>query len=132
VLLVPIIYGSTELIVEIIIYEETKKRPNFWLMVKVDQETLFTKLLPCICPGEYVALVGARLDGAEMLLCGLATHFVPSNKLLLLEESLKKIDTSNTLSVCRIIDQFAEQPSLKENTSLNRLEIIKMFFQKDS
>ena len=48
-------------------------------MAKVDQETLFTKLLPCVCPGEYVALVGARLDGAEMLLCGLATHFVPSN-----------------------------------------------------
>jgi len=80
--------------------------------------------------GEYVALVGARLDGAEMLLCGLATHFVPSNKLLLLEESLKKIDTSNTLSVCRIIDQFAEQPSLKENTSLNRLEIINKCFSK--
>ena len=49
-------------------------------MAKVDQETLLTKLLlPCVCPGEYVALVGARLDGAEMLLCGLATHFVPSN-----------------------------------------------------
>ena len=78
-LLVPIIYGSTELIVEIIIYEETKKRPNFWLMVKVDQETLFTKLLPCVCPGEYVALVGARLDGAEMVMCGLATHFLQSN-----------------------------------------------------
>ncbi|XP_008670923.1 probable 3-hydroxyisobutyryl-CoA hydrolase 3 isoform X2 [Zea mays] len=30
--------------------------------------------------GEYVALTGARLDGAEMLACGLATHFVPSNE----------------------------------------------------
>lgn len=28
--------------------------------------------------GEYVGLTGARLDGAEMLACGLATHFVPS------------------------------------------------------
>ena len=37
------------------------------------------KLLPCICPGEYVALDGARFDGAEMLACGLATHFVRSN-----------------------------------------------------
>ncbi|KAJ0736853.1 putative 3-hydroxyisobutyryl-CoA hydrolase [Helianthus annuus] len=27
--------------------------------------------------GEYVGLTGARLDGAEMLACGLATHFVP-------------------------------------------------------
>ncbi|CAI8589463.1 unnamed protein product [Vicia faba] len=31
--------------------------------------------------GEYVGLTGARLDGAEMLACGLATHFVPSSKL---------------------------------------------------
>ena len=28
--------------------------------------------------GEYVGLTGARLDGVEMLACGLATHFVPS------------------------------------------------------
>jgi hypothetical protein len=48
-------------------------------MTKAAQETLLTKLLPCLCPGEYVALVGARLDGAEMLKCGLATHFLRSN-----------------------------------------------------
>lgn len=28
--------------------------------------------------GEYVGLTGARLDGAEMLACGLVTHFVSS------------------------------------------------------
>ncbi|XP_070006922.1 3-hydroxyisobutyryl-CoA hydrolase 1-like isoform X2 [Nicotiana tabacum] len=28
--------------------------------------------------GEYAGLTGARLDGAEMLACGLATHFVSS------------------------------------------------------
>jgi hypothetical protein len=48
----------------------------------------------------------------------------------LLEESLKKVDTSETLAVRRIIDQFAEQPSLKENSSLNRLEIINKCFSK--
>ena len=47
------------------------------------------------------------------------THFV-SQRLLLLEESLKKVDTSNTFAVCSTIDQFAQQPSLKENSSLNR------------
>ena len=31
--------------------------------------------------GEYVGLTGARLDGAEMLACGLATHFVQSEVL---------------------------------------------------
>lgn len=29
--------------------------------------------------GEYLGLTGARLDGAEMLVCGLATHFVFSS-----------------------------------------------------
>ncbi|CAL4983665.1 unnamed protein product [Urochloa decumbens] len=80
--------------------------------------------------GEYVALAGARLDGAEMLACGLATHFVHSNRLVLLEESLKKVNTSNTFAVCAIIDEFAQQPSLKENSSLNRLDIINKCFSK--
>ncbi|KAH9621535.1 hypothetical protein KSS87_005862 [Heliosperma pusillum] len=30
--------------------------------------------------GEYVGLTGARLDGPEMLACGLATHYVPSTE----------------------------------------------------
>ncbi|ONM56344.1 3-hydroxyisobutyryl-CoA hydrolase 1 [Zea mays] len=98
--------------------------------------------------GEYVGLAGARLDGGEMLACGLATHFVQSNvgcvcaslitpskysvpqSLLSLEESLKKVDTSNAFAVCGIIDQFAQQPSLKESSSLNRLEIINKCFSK--
>ncbi|KAF8673187.1 hypothetical protein HU200_048737 [Digitaria exilis] len=80
--------------------------------------------------GEYVALCGARLDGAEMFACGLATHFVQSNKMPLLEESLKKLDTSNTFAVCSVIDQFAQQPSVKGNSSLNRMEIINNCFSK--
>lgn len=31
-----------------------------------------------IFAGEYLGLTGARLDGAEMIACGLATHFVLS------------------------------------------------------
>ncbi|KAK9120704.1 hypothetical protein Syun_018321 [Stephania yunnanensis] len=30
------------------------------------------------CFGEYLGLTGARINGAEMLACCLATHFVPS------------------------------------------------------
>jgi hypothetical protein len=48
-------------------------------MAKVALRILFAKQLSCLCPGEYVALAGARLDGAEMLACDLATHFVRSN-----------------------------------------------------
>ncbi|KAF3558273.1 hypothetical protein F2Q69_00016900 [Brassica cretica] len=35
--------------------------------------------------GEYAGLTGARLDGAEMLACGLATHFVPSTEQIFAE-----------------------------------------------
>ncbi|CAN6372716.1 unnamed protein product [Urochloa humidicola] len=80
--------------------------------------------------GEYVALAGARLDGAEMLACGLATHFVQSNRLLLLEESLRMVNTSNTFVVCGVINQFSEQPTLKENSSLKRMELINKCFSQ--
>ena len=33
--------------------------------------------------GEYLGLTGSRLDGAELLSIGLATHFVPSEVTLL-------------------------------------------------
>ncbi|KAL3615449.1 hypothetical protein CASFOL_041110 [Castilleja foliolosa] len=44
--------------------------------------------------GEYVGLTGTSLDGAEMLACGLATHFVPSERLSMLEEALVKADST--------------------------------------
>ncbi|KAM0854322.1 hypothetical protein ACQ4PT_050482 [Festuca glaucescens] len=80
--------------------------------------------------GEYVGLTGARLDGAEMLACGLATHFVHLNRMSLLEESLKKVDTSGPFAICGIIDQFSQQPSLKGSSALNRLEIVNKCFSK--
>ncbi|WVZ49041.1 hypothetical protein U9M48_000423, partial [Paspalum notatum var. saurae] len=80
--------------------------------------------------GEYLALSGARMDGAEMLAYGLATHFVQSKRLPMLEESLKKMDTSNSFVVCGIIDQFAQQPSVKVNSSLNRFKFINKCFSK--
>ncbi|KAJ0514789.1 putative 3-hydroxyisobutyryl-CoA hydrolase [Helianthus annuus] len=35
--------------------------------------------------GEYVGLTGARLNGAEMLVFGLGTHFVPSKVFVLVQ-----------------------------------------------
>uniref|UniRef100_A0A0D3HGV2 3-hydroxyisobutyryl-CoA hydrolase n=1 Tax=Oryza barthii TaxID=65489 RepID=A0A0D3HGV2_9ORYZ len=59
--------------------------------------------------GEYVGLTG---------------------RLALLEESLKKVDTSDPFAICGIIDQYSQQPSLKEKSALNRLEIINKCFSK--
>ncbi|XP_064964777.1 probable 3-hydroxyisobutyryl-CoA hydrolase 3 isoform X3 [Musa acuminata AAA Group] len=63
--------------------------------------------------GEYVGLTGARLDGAEMLACGLATHFVPSMNLTYLEDLLTKVETSDPFVICAIIDQFSKMVPLK-------------------
>ncbi|KAG2327514.1 hypothetical protein Bca52824_010242 [Brassica carinata] len=48
--------------------------------------------------GEYVGLTGARLDGAEMLACGLATHFVPSTRLNALEADLCRLGSSDPVT----------------------------------
>ncbi|OMP07008.1 Crotonase superfamily [Corchorus olitorius] len=72
--------------------------------------------------GEYVGLTGSRLDGAEMLACGLATHFVPSAKLPMLEAALSVVDSNDPVIISSIIDQFCEQPLLKEQSVYNRLE----------
>ncbi|XP_020247791.1 3-hydroxyisobutyryl-CoA hydrolase 1-like [Asparagus officinalis] len=80
--------------------------------------------------GEYVGLTGTRLDGAEMLACGLATHFVPSTRLDLLEESFVKLDSFDSFTVCRIIDQFSEHVLVRESSAYNRLDVIDRCFSK--
>ncbi|KAK6143052.1 hypothetical protein DH2020_023400 [Rehmannia glutinosa] len=70
--------------------------------------------------GEYVGLTGARLDGAEMLACGLATHFVQSEKLPMLEEALVKADSSVPDVISSIIDEFSQIPNLKKNSAYHR------------
>lgn len=80
--------------------------------------------------GEYVGLTGARLDGAEMLACGLATHFVPSKKLSLLEEALCKVDSADATIISSIINHFSQYPSLKANSAYNRLDIIDKCFSR--
>ncbi|KAB2069452.1 hypothetical protein ES319_A08G097000v1 [Gossypium barbadense] len=77
--------------------------------------------------GEYVGLTGARLDGAEMLACGLATHFVPSAKLPMVEVALCDADSSDPVIISSIIDQYCEKSSLKEQTVYNCLILYILF-----
>lgn len=79
--------------------------------------------------GEYVGLTGARLDGAEMLACGLATHYVPSEKLTLLEDKLRKAD-SGDLTIGAIISEFSQVPKLKEKSPYYRLATIDRCFSR--
>ncbi|KAG5232179.1 hypothetical protein OIU76_004981 [Salix suchowensis] len=78
--------------------------------------------------GEYVGLTSARLDGAEMLMCGLATHFVPSAKLPLLEEALVNLDSSDPAMISAIIDEYSERPYLKGKSAYHQLDVIDKCF----
>ncbi|CAL5340451.1 unnamed protein product [Camellia sinensis] len=80
--------------------------------------------------GEYVGLTGSRLDGAEMLACGLATHFVPSVRLSLLEEALCKVNANDPAVISAIIDEFSQQPHLREKSSYHQLNIINKCFSQ--
>ncbi|XP_026422344.1 probable 3-hydroxyisobutyryl-CoA hydrolase 2 isoform X2 [Papaver somniferum] len=80
--------------------------------------------------GAYLGLTGAWLDGAEMLACGLATHFVPSIKLRLLNEALDKMNTSDPAIISAVIDEFSEQPPLKQRSAYHRLDIINKCFSE--
>ncbi|KAI9087830.1 hypothetical protein K1719_030160 [Acacia pycnantha] len=80
--------------------------------------------------GENLGLTGRRLDGAEMVKCGLATHLVPSKKLNLLENSLRSVTTSDISTIRAIIDKFSEIADLKEDSSLKRLDTINECFSK--
>ncbi|PHT39854.1 3-hydroxyisobutyryl-CoA hydrolase 1 [Capsicum baccatum] len=82
--------------------------------------------------GEYAGLTGARLDGAEMLACGLATHFVSSDKLPLLEHELAKVDTSDPDAISAIISRFSNIPKLKEESPCHRMKIIDHCFSPRS
>ncbi|KMT17368.1 hypothetical protein BVRB_2g038240 [Beta vulgaris subsp. vulgaris] len=78
--------------------------------------------------GEYVGLTGTRLDGPEMLACGLATHFVHSKQLPLLEKELCEVNIDDPLDICKIIDKYVEVPILKEKSAYRELHIVDKCF----
>ncbi|XP_022634071.1 probable 3-hydroxyisobutyryl-CoA hydrolase 3 [Vigna radiata var. radiata] len=82
--------------------------------------------------GEYLGLSGARLDGAEIAACGLATHFVPSTKLKSLENALQVLNSPNVSTISSLIETFAEKPNVKEDSPFRRLEVINKCFSKET
>ncbi|CAI9103370.1 OLC1v1001838C1 [Oldenlandia corymbosa var. corymbosa] len=80
--------------------------------------------------GEYVGLTGYRLDGAEMLVCGLATHYVPAERLSSLEDALYGANSSDLATISSIIDKFSQVPILKGTSAYHRLKIINKCFAR--
>ncbi|KAL0362540.1 UNVERIFIED_CONTAM: 3-hydroxyisobutyryl-CoA hydrolase-like protein 5 [Sesamum calycinum] len=82
--------------------------------------------------GEFLGLTGARLNGAELVAAGLATHFVPSEKLAELEKRLISLNSGEDNAVNSAIEEFSVNVQIDENSVLNKKTIIDECFSKDS
>ncbi|PON89715.1 Enoyl-CoA hydratase/isomerase, HIBYL-CoA-H type [Trema orientale] len=82
--------------------------------------------------GEYLALTGARLSGKELVAAGLATHFVPSEKMPELEKRLVSLNSGNADAVKSAIEEFSAEVKLDEESVLNKQSIIDECFSKDT
>ncbi|CAM6038305.1 unnamed protein product [Sphagnum compactum] len=82
--------------------------------------------------GEYLALTGHRLDGAEMLTCGLATHFVPLQRLPELEKQLYELTSGDLDTLQKLLDEFSIPTTPGERSILHRTSAIDNLFCKDS
>ncbi|KAK9120701.1 hypothetical protein Syun_018318 [Stephania yunnanensis] len=82
--------------------------------------------------GEYLGLTGARINGAEMLACGLATHFVPSTCLASLERELWKTNSVNPAVASAVLDVFAQEVSTREESAYRRIPCMSAITYKRS
>ncbi|KAG0246288.1 ClpP/crotonase-like domain-containing protein [Mortierella sp. GBAus27b] len=60
--------------------------------------------------GTYLGLVGTRLKGIDTVFAGIATHYVPSDRLAALEERLSELETDNHDVINMAIEDFVSEP----------------------
>ncbi|PHU30869.1 3-hydroxyisobutyryl-CoA hydrolase 1 [Capsicum chinense] len=65
-----------------------------------------------------------------MLACGLATHFVPSERLPFLGQALAKVNTSDPDVISAIINRFSDVPKLKAGSPYHKMKIIDRCFSR--
>ncbi|CAB4304407.1 unnamed protein product [Prunus armeniaca] len=82
--------------------------------------------------GDFFALTGARLNGKELVAAGLATHFVPLEKLSDLEKRLISLNSGDENAVKAAIEEFAVEVQPDEESVLNKQSIIDECFSKDT
>ncbi len=75
--------------------------------------------------GQFLALTGARIDGAECVLLGLATHYIPSAAL----DEVKVKIAADPSAIEAILDAFSEEPPLARIEG--NLEQIERLFASD-
>lgn len=82
--------------------------------------------------GEYLALTGDKISGAEMISCGLATHYSHSAKLPLIEEQLGTLITDDPSVIERSLENYGEIVPSDPKSLLHRIETLDKCFSHDT
>ncbi|XP_050366116.1 3-hydroxyisobutyryl-CoA hydrolase-like protein 2, mitochondrial [Argentina anserina] len=82
--------------------------------------------------GEYLALTGDKLNGVEMIACGLATHYASNEKLAMVEERLGKLVTDEPSVIKASLAEYGDLVYLDRRSVLAKLEGIDRCFSHDT
>ncbi|KAF5816729.1 putative 3-hydroxyisobutyryl-CoA hydrolase [Helianthus annuus] len=82
--------------------------------------------------GEFLGLTGSKLNGAEMIACGLATHYSHSQNVLAIEESLNNLITNDPCVIESCIHNLSDLNHLDKNSVFRRMKTINKCFSLDT
>ncbi|THG21118.1 hypothetical protein TEA_012190 [Camellia sinensis var. sinensis] len=82
--------------------------------------------------GEYLALTGDKLNGVELISCGLATHYSISARLPLIEEQLGKLVTDDPSVVETSLAKYGDIVYPDRASVLHRIETLDKCFSHDT
>ncbi|KAJ8775386.1 hypothetical protein K2173_023151 [Erythroxylum novogranatense] len=82
--------------------------------------------------GEYLALTGDKLNGVEMIACGLATHYVLNARFPWIEERLTKLTTDDPTVIEHSLAQYGDLVYPSNTSVLRKIEIIDKCFSYDT
>ncbi|KAK8688047.1 hypothetical protein V6N13_086834 [Hibiscus sabdariffa] len=81
--------------------------------------------------GEYLGLTGEKLSGAEMISCGLATHF-SHTELPLIEEELGNLVTDDPSVIESTLEKYSDVAYPEKISALHRIEVLDKCFGHDT
>nr|XP_043628650.1 3-hydroxyisobutyryl-CoA hydrolase-like protein 1, mitochondrial isoform X2 [Erigeron canadensis] len=82
--------------------------------------------------GEYLALTGDILNGAEMIACGLATHYSPSANLPAIEECLRNLRTEDPSIIETSLQNYSDIDYPDNSSIIRRIETVDKCFGHDT
>ncbi|XP_040968925.1 3-hydroxyisobutyryl-CoA hydrolase-like protein 2, mitochondrial isoform X2 [Gossypium hirsutum] len=82
--------------------------------------------------GEYLALTGDKLNGVEMIACGLATHYCLNARLPWIEERLGNLMNDDPAVIDSSLAQYGDLVYPDRSSILRRIETVDKCFSHDT